>query len=29
MNQIQMIAMRIADLREILGMSQEEVARKS
>jgi len=29
MNQIQMIAMRIADLRDILGMSQEEVAAKS
>ena len=29
MNQIQMIAMRIADLREILGMTQEEVAKKS
>ena len=29
MNQIQMIAMRIADLRDILGMTQEEVAAKS
>ena len=29
MNQIQMIAMRIADLRDILGLSQEEVAERS
>ena len=29
MNQIQMIAMRITDLREILGLSQEEVASRS
>ncbi len=29
MNQIQMIAMRIRDLREILGLSEEEVAQKS
>jgi len=29
MNQIQMIAMRIRDLREILGMTQEEAAQKS
>ena len=29
MDQIKMIAMRIADLREILGLSQEEVAARS
>ena len=29
MDQIQMIALRIADLRDILGMTQEEVAEKS
>ena len=29
MTQIQMIALRIADLRDILGLSQEEVAAKS
>ena len=29
MNQIQLIAMRIADLRDISGMSAEQVARKS
>ena len=29
MNQIQMIAMRITDLREILGLTQEDVANRS
>ena len=29
MNQIQLIALRICDLREITGLTQEQVAEKS